>query len=316
MPDLAIIGAGVMGANHGRVARTINEFTVTAVHDPDAARAAALAASIGAKHATDVDEAIAAADAVVLATPSDTHGDLGERVLRAGRDLLVEKPIATTVEDADRLIEAAKANNRVLMVGHVERFNPAVVELESLVDQPIWIDIARNGPFTGRLLADVVLDLMIHDVDLARTLAGAEVVEHHAMAQVVRSGEADLACALLRFSNGVVANITASRVSQNKVRRVVLTQRENSVVADLLRQQVEVHRIEHSEYLDEGGVRYRQSGLVEIPFLSQYGEPLMHELRHFAKCVIDRSQPKVSGEDGRAALQVCLALRDSALARA
>jgi UDP-N-acetylglucosamine 3-dehydrogenase len=162
----------------------------------------------------------------------------------------------------------------------------------------------------------VVLDLMIHDVDLARTLAGAEVVEHHAMAQVVRSGEADLACALLRFSNGVVANITASRVSQNKVRRVVLTQRENSVVADLLRQQVEVHRIEHSEYLDEGGVRYRQSGLVEIPFLSQYGEPLMHELRHFAKCVIDRSQPKVSGEDGRAALQVCLALRDSALARA
>jgi predicted dehydrogenase len=101
-------------------------------------------------------------------------------------------------------------------------------------------------------------------------------------------------------------------VSQNKVRRLTLTQRENSVIADLLRQQVEVHRIEHSEYLDEGGVRYRQSGLVEIPFLSQHGEPLMHELRHFAKCVLSRSRPMVDGSDGLAALKICLALRDAA----
>nr|WP_275941291.1 Gfo/Idh/MocA family oxidoreductase [Planosporangium flavigriseum] len=153
---------------------------------------------------------------------------------------------------------------------------------------------------------------MIHDVDLARAIAGAEVVEHHAMARVVRSGEHDHAMALLLFDNGVVANITASRVSQNKIRRITLTQRENSVVADLLRQHVEVHRIEHSEYLSEGGVRYRQSGLVEIPFLSQHGEPLMHELRNFADCVVNRRRPEVTGEDGLAALEVCLAIRDSA----
>jgi UDP-N-acetylglucosamine 3-dehydrogenase len=312
MPDLAIIGAGIMGANHGRVARTVKDFRTTMVCDANEERAAALASSIGAKYTTDVDEAIAACDAAILATPSDSHAEIGERILRAGRDLLVEKPIATTVDDASRLIDAARANDRVLMVGHIERFNPAVVELESLVDDPIAIEITRVGPFTGRMLADVVLDLMIHDVDLARALAGAEVVKHHSITRVVRSGDHDLACALLLFSNGVAANITASRISQSKVRRITVTQRENAVVADLLRQQVEVHRIEHSEFLADGGVKYRQSGLVEIPYLSQYGEPLVHELNHFAACVVNRTQPKVSGEDGLAALRVCLQLRDFA----
>ena len=314
MPDLAIIGAGIMGANHGRVARAVKDLNPTIVCDPDEDRAAALASSIGAKYTTDVDEAITACDAVILATPSHTHGDIGERVLKAGRDLLVEKPIAITLEDGRRLIDAARTHDRVLMVGHVERFNPAVVEIESLIDDPIAIEITRVGPFSSRVLADVVLDLMIHDIDLARALARSEVVKHHSVTRVVRSGEQDLACALLLFENGVAANITASRVSQNKIRRITVTQRDNSVVADLLRQQVEVHRIEHSEFLAEGGVKYRQSGLVEIPYLSQYGEPLMHELSHFARCLVDRTQPKVSGEDGLAALRVCLELRDSATA--
>ena len=148
MPDLAIIGAGIMGVNHGRVARTVKDFHTTVVCDPDEERAAALATSIGAKYTTDLDEAIAACDAAILATPSHTHGELGERILRAGRDLLVEKPIATTVDDAQRLIDAARAHDRVLMVGHVERFNPAVVELESLMDEPVAIEISRIGPFS------------------------------------------------------------------------------------------------------------------------------------------------------------------------
>jgi predicted dehydrogenase len=303
-----------MGANHGRVARTLSDFRVTSVCDGSAERATALAASVGAKATTDVDEAIAAADAVVLATPSDTHAEIGERILRAGRDLLVEKPIATTVDDAQRLIDVADQHDRVLMIGHIERFNPVIMELDNLINNLISVDISRLGPFTKRVLADVVLDLMIHDVDLARSIAGGEIVEHHSMTRSVRTSEPDLASALLRFDNGVLATITSSRISQNKVRRLTLTQRDNTVVADLLRQQVEVHRIEHSEYLDEGGVRYRQSGLVEIPFLSQQGEPLALELRHFARCIIDRTRPKVSGEDGLAALRVCLELRDAAIA--
>ncbi|GIH13969.1 Gfo/Idh/MocA family protein [Rugosimonospora africana] len=313
MVNLAIFGAGIMGANHGRVARSMPQYTVTAICDPDLARAEAVAGPLQAVATTDFDEAIRDAEAVVLAAPSDMHGELGERILKSGRDLLVEKPIATTVADAERLVEAAAANDRILMVGHVERFNPAVVELRQLVDEPLSLEITRVGPFSSRNLADVVLDLMIHDVDLAMAIVGQNVVQQEAMARVVRSGDQDLACALLRFENGVIANITASRVSQNKIRRITLTQRENSVVADLLRQHVEVHRIEHSEYLDDGGVRYRQSGRVEIPFLSQHGEPLMHELSHFAECVTQRTDPLVSGADGLAALRICLDIRDSAV---
>ena len=313
MTDIAIVGAGVMGANHARVAQGVRDLAVTVVCDPDADRAEAVARNIGAKSTTDLDEAIANAEAVILATPSRTHADLGERVLRAGRDLLVEKPLATTVADAERLIAAAAANDRVLMVGHVERFNPVVAELNELVDDPIHLEITRVGPFSNRLLVDVVLDLMIHDIDLARSIVGSEIVAHQAMTRVVRSDEEDIACALLRFDNGVVANITSSRVSQNKIRRIVLTQRGNSIVVDLLRQHIEVHRIEHSEYLSDGGMRYRQSGLVEIPFLSHHGEPLARELQHFAQCVRDRSTPMVTGADGLAALKVCLAIRDDAI---
>jgi UDP-N-acetylglucosamine 3-dehydrogenase len=313
MPSLAIVGAGIMGANHGRVARTIPELTVSAVCDPDIDRAAALATAIGAKYTRDLDEALADADAAVLSTPSETHAELGTRILASGRDLLVEKPIATTVADARKLVDLAAAKNRVLMVGHVERFNAAVIELRETVADPISIEFTRVGPYSPRILADVVLDLMIHDVDLARSVLGAEIVEHKAMAKVVHSGDHDLACALLMFDNGVVANITSSRVSQDKIRRITLTQRNNCVVADLLRQQVEVHRIEHAEYLSDGGARYRQSGLVEIPFLGHHGEPLAAELRHFAECLTTRRSPAVTGVDGLRALEVCLAIRDSAI---
>jgi len=313
VPRLAIIGAGVMGANHGRVARGVREFTVTSICDPDLERAAAVAAPLKAKATSDVDEAIASADAVILAAPSHLHGDIGEKVLKSGRDLLVEKPIATSVRDAERLIEAAAANDRILMVGHVERFNPAVSELIGMVDNPISIEITRVGPFSPRNLADVFLDLMIHDIDLARALMGSEIATHQASAKIVRSGDLDFACALLQFDNGVLANFTASRVSQYKIRRITITQRDNAIVADLLRQQVEVHRIESSEFLSESGVRYRQSGLVEIPYMSQHGEPLALELRHFAMCVEQRTQPLVSGEDGLKALQACVSLRESAM---
>lgn len=310
MPSVAIVGAGIMGANHARVARTIPDLTLTAVCDPDLARAAAVAGPAGAHPTSDLDEAISGADAVILATPSQTHAHLGEHILKSGRDLLVEKPMATSVEDAQSLVDAAAANDRVLMVGHVERFNPVVAELLELVHDPVSIEIIRVGPFSSRVLGDVVLDLMIHDVDLARAIVGDEVVGYSAMGREVRTNDPDYAVALLRFADGVLANITASRVSQNKIRRITLAQRENCVVADLLRQHIEVHRIEHSEYLSEGGVRYRQSGLVEIPFLGQHGEPLRHELCHFLECVRDRRTPTVSGLDGLAALRVCLAIRD------
>jgi predicted dehydrogenase len=311
--NVAIVGAGIMGAAHGRVAGSIREIAVTAVCDNDLERAAAVAAPHGALVTSSVEEAIDAADAVILATPSHTHAEVGVRVLKSGRDLLVEKPIATSVADARALLDAAEANDRILMVGHVERFNPAVSEMLRHVQDPVAMEITRIGPFPGRLLADVVLEQMIHDNDLARAAIGGEIVEVTAVGRVVRSDEPDIACALLQFDNGVIATITASRVSQNKIRRITLTQRDNALVVDLLRQQVEVHRIEHSEFLSDGGARYRQSGLVEIPYLSQHGEPLAHALRHFVACVEDRSEPLSSGADGLIALEIALAIRDRIL---
>jgi predicted dehydrogenase len=314
MFKLGIVGAGIMGANHARVASNLREFTVTAVCDPDIDRAAAVAKPHDAVYTTDLTEFLREVDAVVLAAPTELHAELGLRILTSGRDLLVEKPIATTGADARKLIDTAQSLDRVLMVGHVERFNPAVTELANQVNDLVSLDIARLSPFPGRALADVVLDLMIHDIDLALSIVGGQVVDFSAMTRSVRTSDADYACALLRFDNGVVATVTASRISQNKIRRISLTQMETTVVADLLRQQVEVHRIAHSEYVAEGGARYRQTGMVEIPFL-QHGEPLAHELRHFAACIESRATPVTNGEAALAALELALAIHDSATAR-
>jgi UDP-N-acetylglucosamine 3-dehydrogenase len=309
---LGIVGAGVMGANHARVASGLPNVERVVICDRDPVRAAAVADGAGVLWARHLEALLPQVDAVVLATPSETHADLGSVILDSGLDLLVEKPIATTAEDAERLIQAARRAGRILMVGHVERFNAAVVELRNHLSGLIHLEFSRVGPYSPRIIGDVFLDLMIHDADLAHLLAGGEVVSASAFARTVRSSTEDLACALFEFDNGVGATLTSSRIGQNKVRRIVATQQDNVIVADLLRQQLEIHRVEHHEYVSEGGPRYQQVGRVEIPFLSQHGEPLARELGEFVGCVLERRPPAVSGEDGLAALRACLRARDHA----
>jgi predicted dehydrogenase len=206
----------------------------------------------------------------------------------------------------------ARENDRVLMVGHVERFNPAVLQLDGIVQDPLHVELTRMGPFSPRVTADVVLDLMIHDLELALALAGSDVERIEGMGRRERSDSLDLATALLQFRNGVTATVTASRVGQTKIRRIELTQRANFVVLDLVRQDLTLHRVDHNEFLAEGGARYRQSGLIEIPFLEHRGEPLALELEHFLQCVADRRSPRVTGLQGRRALELALAVRRSA----
>jgi predicted dehydrogenase len=313
MTRIAVIGAGIMGSNHVRVLRTVHDCKVVAVADPDEERGHTLAAASNTTYLKDPVEAAALADAAVLAVPSELHAAVGVPLLEAGLDLLVEKPIATRLEDAHALAEAARRTGRLLMVGHVERFNPATLELAKLVDQPLHMELTRIGSFSARVTADVVLDLMIHDLDLAMSLAGAPVAEVHSMGRNVRSnGQLDLVTALLRFENGVTATVTASRAGQTKVRQIELTQRENFVVADLVRQDVTVHRVDHHEFLSEGGARYRQRGFIEIPFLENRGEPLALELEHFVHCVATRTRPSVDGAQGIAALELALQVRKQA----
>jgi predicted dehydrogenase len=312
MTRVAVVGAGIMGANHARVLHRLPEAELTLVVDPDEQRGRALAASVGAGYSADPAAVPEAAEAAVVAVPSEAHVDVGVPLLRAGVDLLVEKPIATTVEDADVLIEAAREDDRVLMVGHIERFNPAVLQLDDIVEDLLHLELTRMGPFSPRVTADVVLDLMIHDLDLALALAGSDVERVEAMGRRERSDSLDLATALLQFRNGVTATVTASRVGQTKIRRIELTQRANFVVLDLVRQDLTLHRVDHTEFLAEGGARYRQSGLIEIPFLEHRGEPLVLELEHFLQCVAHRRAPRVTGVQGRRVLELALAVQRAA----
>jgi UDP-N-acetylglucosamine 3-dehydrogenase len=308
-----LVGAGIMGGHHARIAAANPDVELVAVVDPDRTKGEALAGHVQADYHADVADLFGKVDAAIVTAPSEYHAEIGLELLAHGIDVLVEKPIATTVEDAKKLVAAAEYHDRVLMVGHVERFNPAVLDLPRFRDKLIHVDIRRIGPFTSRVLADVVLDLMIHDVDLVRCLVGGEVVDVTAVTRAIRTSTADLATALLTFDNGVSASLTASRLGHTKQRQIEMTQHENVVFADLLRQQITVHRVEHAEFVDDGGARYRQNAVVEYPYLEHNGEPLTLEQRHFARCVKDHSTPLVSGEDGLVALQLAMRIRDEAV---
>ncbi len=316
MTKVAVVGTGVMGANHVRILNSLPEFEVVAVVDPDGPRGQAVAGLVGAKYLESIDEFPDDIGAAVLASPTSTHESLGVTLLERGVDLLIEKPAAETVDGVRRLAEASAATGRVLMVGHIERFNPAVLELTQFLDDPIHLEFTRVGPFSPRVGTDVVLDLMIHDIDLALAIAGVDVASMTATGRVVMGENLDLATALLVFTNGLTATLTASRVAQTKVRRIDITQRSSAISVDLVRQDITINRLHHAEYLSDGIPTYRQSGLVEIPYLDQRGEPLALELRHFAKCVEERSRPVVGAPEAQEALHLALSIRDAALAGA
>lgn len=313
MIRVGIVGAGIMGSNHARVLRAVPDAAVVVVTDPDADKGQRLADHIGARFESRMEALPGQVDAAIVATPTETHADIAVTLLESGIDVLVEKPIAPTVEEAKDLVSVARKHDRILMVGHVERFNPAVLELDRYVDGLIHIDVRRVGPFSPRIATGVVLDLMIHDVDLVNTLAGSEVSTLSSLTRRVRAESEDIAMCVLTYANGVSATLTASRVSQGKQRQIELTQKANVVVADLLRQQLTIHRVEHAEYVGEQGARYRQSGVIEIPYLEHQGEPLLLELQHFIDCVRNRTQPTVGGKEGLLALATALRIRDEAI---
>lgn len=312
MVKLAIVGAGMMGSRHARIARAIPAAEVTIVADRDECRGRQLAEHVGAAYMPSVNGLPGAVDAAIVAVPTESHAEIGTMLLENGLDVLMEKPIAATVEEAKSLVAAAEAHDRILMAGHVERFNPAVVELARHLSGLIHIDVRRVGPHTPRILTGVALDLMIHDIDVVSWLAGSQPEVIAAVMRRVRSDTEDIAVCFLAFSTGVSAVLTASRASQSKQRQIELIQRDNVVIADLIRQQVAVHHVEQAEFVDNSGSMYRQSGVIEIPYLENRGEPVFLEQRHFVECVLAHTQPAVSGQDGLAALETAIRIRDKA----
>ncbi len=312
MLRLAIVGAGIMGANHGRVAMGLRDAEVSVIVDPDPIRGAALAEATGANYEPTLDGAAGRYDAAVLALPTALHAEVGIRLLEAGVPTLVEKPLAATVEKARALVDAAQAGDTMLMVGHVERFNPAVLELDNIVEDVIHIDARRISPYSNRIREGVILDLMIHDLDIVSSLVQSPVCSVQAVARATRSETEDLASALLLFANGATATITASRIGQNKIRELTVTSAESSVSVDLVRQNVAVNTMRHDEFVLASGASYRQSGMIQIPFLEHHGEPLYLELKHFVECVLKGEEPRVTGRQGLLAIELALRIRSAA----
>jgi predicted dehydrogenase len=293
------VGTGQFGRNHCRVIHESPLADLVAVVDSDAARAAEAAQTYGATALADCRELAGRVDAAIVAVPTSAHADVGCALLKAGIDVLVEKPLAADLAGADRLIETAARHGRVLQCGHLERFNPAVMELERRATLPLFFEVHRMNLFSPRSLdVDVVLDLMIHDVDLVLGLAGAEPQEIRAAGISILSQKVDIANVRLQFPNGCVANLTASRVSTERVRKLRLFQPHQYLSLDYGRQDLAVFSV--------GG--NRQIGFEQAAVTK--GEPLALQLEAFLASVRSREIPRTSGAAARQTLAVALAILD------
>ena len=311
MLDLAVVGAGQMGANHVRVAMGLRDARLAFVVDPDLDRGRRAAEKAGAVHLESVDELIGRVDAAIVAVPTSRHLDIGLLLLEAGVHTLMEKPLAPNVDDARKLVKAAENSGALLMVGHIERFNPAVLALSGFVSDPIHINVSRVSPYTPRIEDGVVMDLMIHDLDILMSLVPSSVGEVRAVSHRVRSPSEDLAVALIRFDNGTTATLTASRLGQEKRRSLSITQADEVIHVDLMRQDITIQSRREVAFAGEGG-GIRESGLVETPSIPDRGEPLRLELIHFVESVLTSSKPLVDGWDGVRAIElVDLVIADS-----
>ena len=265
--------------------------------DSNAARASEIAAANGCLALTDANELAGKVDAAIVAVPTSAHADAGCTLLEAGIDVLVEKPIAPDLASAGRLIQAADANNRILQVGHLERFNPAVMALEKVAHLPLFFEIHRMNVFSPRSLdVDVVLDLMIHDIDIVLNLVNREIEEIRAAGISILTKKVDIANVRLQFEGGCVANLTASRVSTERVRKLRLFQPSQYISVDYSRRDAAVYSVGAD----------RQISFEQLPVTK--GEPLALQFEAFLDSVETRQTPKLSGRVGRLSLMAALAI--------
>lgn len=305
---VGIIGAGNMGRNHVRLVRELNnEFEFVGVYEPDENRVFTLGLTdccFGS-----MDELIEASDAVIIAAPSSLHKEIALKVASKGKHALVEKPIALSAEDAREIVDAFDRTNQILQVGHVERFNPVVLELEKIVknEDVVAVHIERCSSMDRRISdTDVVYDLMIHDVDILVNglMSGVELSSVYSQGvKVYSSYFMDYVESLFRFSNGVIGSIVSSRTTENKIRRIQLHCRHSFIDADLLNRTLTISR--KTVYnLDVGyDPVYRQENIVEKVFVSNE-EPLKAELKHFYKCITEGTAAKTSGKTAVRSVQV------------
>ena len=266
------------------------------VADADCARAGEIAARLGVRAFDDYRELLKNVSAVCIAVPTRLHFRVASKALEAGVHVLVEKPMTRTVRCAERLVERAAAKNLILQTGHVERFNGAIRQIGSIIDRPYLIEARRLAPFSGRIGdVGVVLDLMVHDIDIVLGLLGSEPVAVAAVGNSVLTPHEDVATAVLQFENGCIANLAASRVTNEKIRTLAVSQQDAYIFLDYNRQGIDIYRRASSEYnLRKEEILYSVENTVERVFVHNVN-PLQQELAHFVDCVQGRATPLVDG---------------------
>jgi predicted dehydrogenase len=295
---VAVVGVGHLGKHHARILASLPGVELVAVVDTNRARAEEIAAAHRTQPLFDARDLTGRVDAVTIAAPTEIHNSLALPLLRAGTGVLVEKPMASSLAEADEMIEAAADGDAIFAVGHTERFNPAIAAARSLLTDPRFIEVHRLGTFPERSLdIDVVFDLMIHDLDVVLALVNSDVDSLEAVGVPVVTSRVDIANARLRFANGCIVNLTASRISRDRVRKIRFFQPASYVSIDYAAQKVDVWR------LVQGAI---EGGEIEVP----NEEPLKRELADFVEAVVARRAPIVTGEAGRRALALAQEITD------
>jgi predicted dehydrogenase len=300
---VAVVGVGYLGRHHARILAHLPGAELTAVVDTNRARADEIAQANGTRAVYDATQLMGMVDAVTVAVPTEAHANVTLPFLEAGVSALVEKPMARSLDEADAMIAAAAKTGAVLAVGQTERFNPAVAAARPLLTDPRFIEVHRLGTFPERSLdIDVVFDLMIHDLDVVLSLVKSEVEAIEAVGVPVLTPRVDIATARLRFANGCIANLTASRISRDRTRKIRFFQPATYLSIDYAAQKIEMWRLTKGA----GPMPSIQGGDVPV----ENEEPLKRELADFVEAATTRRAPGVPGAEGRRALALAQAITD------
>lgn len=293
---VAVIGVGALGSRHARLYASLPQAELIGVADTDLVRARSIGQKYGVPATADYRELMSRVRAASVTVPTVAHRQVAVDLMEAGIDVLVEKPMAASAEEAGEMLALAQERNIVLGVGHTERYNPAVEAVIEYCRDPRFIEVHRLASFSPRSLdIDVVLDLMIHDLDVVTSLVRSEVRQVEAIGVAVLTERADIANARLRFESGCVANLTASRISQDKMRKLRVWEKDSYVSLDYLDQEAWSYRLVEGE---------GRPTIVRKRLNAENEEPLKRELEDFLEAVVSRRSPRVSGEDGLKALRL------------
>ena len=314
---VGVIGVGRMGERHCRIYSNMRKAVLVGVCDIDKVTGDAVANKYEVPFFEDLEDLLAHVDAVSIATPTQEHFKQAMQSLENDVHVMIEKPITETLAQAQRLSELSEERRLNVLVGHIERFNPAYIELKNVIEDldPLAINIQRLSPFKGSNVdVDVIQDLMIHDTNLVFDLLGCYPNKVHALGFTAFSGTIDHAVAQLLYEGGPILTLSVSRVTEQKIRRIDVTCREEFIECDLLNKSLLIHHNTMGEYINQGqrGIKYHQESVVERISVPSF-EPLFLELEHFVNCITNGVQPLVSASDGYEALKLTMQIRDEVL---